>query len=147
MIPDLDQQRDNEDIMQDNEEAKQYKDATQELKRVLYTRMSEIHSTLPTHTDIDKSQLEQILFQHFYNRNYEDFKNKFREEDKDTQNENYTLLQYATLHSLGEIAQLLLASGVDPNACTEFEKRSPLLIASMNNDHDIMKLLLSSATH
>ena len=34
VIADLDQQRDNEDIMQDNEEAKQHKDATQELKRV-----------------------------------------------------------------------------------------------------------------
>ena len=147
VIADLDQQRDNEDIMQDYEEAKQYEYAMQELKSVLYTRMSEIHSTLPRQTNIDKSQSGQILFQHLYDRNYEDFKNKFREEYKDIDDGNYTLLQYATLHSLEDVVKLLLESGANPNATTKFQKRSPILIACMNNDHEIMKLLLSSATH
>jgi len=61
VIADLNQQRDNEDIMQDNKEAKQYKDATQELKHVLYTRMSEIHSTLPRHRNTDKSESGQTV--------------------------------------------------------------------------------------
>lgn len=147
VIADLDQQRDNEDIMQDNEEAKQYKDAMQELKRVLHTRMSEILITDPGHKNIDKSQSGQILFQHLYEGNYKDFKNKFREAYKDTDHENYTLLQYATLHSLKDVVQLLLEHGADPNATTKFEKRAPILRACMNNDHQIMKLLLSSATH
>ena len=109
--------------------------------------MSEIQSTLPRRTNIDKSQSGQILFQHLYERNYEDFKNKFREEYKDIDDGSYTLLQYATLHSLEDVVKLLLESGADPSATTKFEKRSPVLIACMNNDCEIMKLLLSSATH
>jgi ankyrin repeat protein len=147
VIADLHQQRDTEDTMQDNEEAKQYKDAMQELKRVLHTRMSEILITDPGHKNIDKSQSGQILFQHLYEGNYKDFKNNFREENKDTENENYTLLQYATLHSLEDVVQLLLEHGADPNATTKFEKRAPILIACMNNNHEIMKLLLTSATN
>jgi len=109
--------------------------------------MSEILITDPGHKNIDKSQSGQILFQHLYEGNYKDFKNKFREAYKDTDHENYTLLQYATLHSLKDVVQLLLEHGADPNATTKFEKRAPILRACMNNDHQIMKLLLSSATH
>jgi len=45
-----------------------------------------------------------------------------------------------------KFVQLLLEKGADPNATTKFEKHSPILIACMNNDHEIMKLLLSSHT-
>jgi len=109
--------------------------------------MSEIHSTLSRHMHIDKAQSGQTLFQHFYDRNYEDFKNKFRLAYKDTTDGNYTLLQYATLHRLEDVVRLLLESGADPNATTNFQKHSPILIACINNDHEIMNLLLSSATN
>ena len=45
-----------------------------------------------------------------------------------------------------DVVRLLLESGADSNATTKSEKRSPILIASMNNNHEIMNLLLSSAT-
>jgi ankyrin repeat protein len=48
---------------------------------------------------------------------------------------------------LEDVVRLLLESGADPNATAEFEKRSPILIACMNNDHEIVKLLLSSVTN
>jgi ankyrin repeat protein len=48
---------------------------------------------------------------------------------------------------LEDIVQLLLESGAEPNTTTKFGKRSPILIACMNNDHKIMKLLLSSTTN
>ena len=109
--------------------------------------MSEIHSTLSRHMHIDKAQSGQTLFQHFYDRNYEDFKNKFILAYKDTTDGNYTLLQYATLHRLEDVVRLLLESGADPNATTNFQKHSPILIACINNNHEIMNLLLSSATN
>jgi hypothetical protein len=46
---------------------------------------------------------------------------------------------------LRDFVKLLLESGADPNATTECEKRSPILIACMNKDYEIMKQLLSSA--
>jgi len=137
VIADLDHQRDNEDKMHDYEEAKQYEDAMKELKHILYKRMSEIQSTLPRHMHIEKSQSRQTLFQHLYERYYEDFKKKFREAYKDTDDGNYTLLQYATLHRLEEIVQLLLENSADPNATTKFEKCSPILRACMKNYHEI----------
>ena len=142
-----DQQTRNGDTMQGDEGAKHYWNAMQELKRILHKRTSEIRLTQLKNTNKQISELEQTLFQHLYERNYEDFKKKFSRECKDTTDGYYTLLQYATLHRLEEIAQMLLDHGADPNATTEREKRSPLLIACMNNDNEIMKLLLSSATH
>ena len=45
-----------------------------------------------------------------------------------------------------DVVRLLLEIGADPNATTEREKRSPILLACLNNDHGTMKLLLSSST-
>ena len=140
-----DQQTHNEKTMQDDEGAKHYRNAVEELKRILSTRTLEIRSTVSRNTNKEREELEQTLFQHLYERKYEDFKNKFSGECKDTSDGYYTLLQYATLHRLKDIVQLLVESGADPNATTELEKRSPILIACMQNDYEIMKLLLSSA--
>jgi len=142
-----DQQTRNEKTMQDDEGAKHDRNAVQELKRILSTRTLEIRSMLSRHTNKERSELEQTLFQHLYERKYEHFKNKFSRECIDITDGHYTFLQYATLHRLQDIVQLLLESGADPNATTKFEKRSPILIACVNNDHEIMKLLLSSATN
>ena len=142
-----DQQTLNEKTMQDDEGAKHYKKAMQELKHILSTRKSEIQRTLPRYTNKERSDLEQTLFQHLYDRKYEDFKNKFSGECRDTTDGYYTLLQYATLHRLKDFVKLLMESGADPNATTKLEKRSPILIACMKNDHEIMKLLLNSATN
>jgi ankyrin repeat protein len=149
--------QDIEETTQNNEEAKQYKEAMQRLKRVLERQIPEIRNAarkkrphsgdmLSTNKIDYRSELEQTLFQHLYDRNCEDFKNKFSEEYKDATDENYTLLQYATLHSLEDAVRLLLESHANPNATTEFEKRSPILIACMGQDHEIMKLLLGSVT-
>jgi len=157
LIAELDQQTDNEETTQDDE-AKQCKDAIQALKLILITRTSEIlkasgktcrdfEATSPKYINENRLNLEQTLFQNLYDRKCEDFKNKFNEAYKDIDDGNYTLLQYSTLHRLEDIVQLLLESGAQPNATTKFEKRSPILIASMNNDREIMKLLLSSATN
>jgi len=142
-----DQQTRNEKTMQDDERPKHYKNAMQELKSILNTRTSEMKSTLSRQTNKERSELEQTLFQHLYERKYEDFKKKFSRECKNTADGYCTLLQYATLHRLKDIVQLLVENGADPNATTELEKRSPILIACMNNDHEIMKLFLSSATN
>jgi len=158
VIAEQDQQTDNEEIMQDDEEAKQCKDAIKALKFILSTHKSEVReaadkkcrdseATSSTYINELRSNLEETLFQNLYDRKCEDFKNKFTEAYKDIHDGNYTLLQYATLHSLEDVVRLLLESGADPNATTKFEKRSPILIACMNNDHEIMKLLLSSATN
>jgi len=147
VIDELDQQTDNEEIMQDDEEAKQNKDAIQSLNLILSIYKSEIHSTLLTHTNKDKPHLGNALFQYLYERKYDDFKDNFSGDCKDTTDGYCTILQYATLHRLEDIVQLLLESGANPNAITELEKRPPILIACINYDHQIMKLLLSSATH
>jgi ankyrin repeat protein len=138
-IAELDHHTDNEEIMEDDEEAKKYKFAMKELKLIL--------SKPSRHKNIYINQSVQTLFEHLYDRKSEDFKNNFTEAYKDNDDGNYTFLQYATIHSFKDVVQLLLESGADPNATTKFEKRSPILIACMNNDHEIMKLLLSSATN
>jgi hypothetical protein len=127
VIDELDQYTDNEERMEDDEEEKKYRDAMQELKLIL--------STHSRHKNIPISQLGQTQFQHLHERKYEDFRKNFTKAYKDTDDGNYTLLQYTTLHSIKDVVQLLLESGADPNATTEFEKRSPILIACMNKDH------------
>ena len=139
LIAELDQHIDNEEIMEDDEEAKKDKDAIDELKSILSDRSK--------HSEIPISQLGQALFQHLYDRKYEDFKSKFTEDCKDTDDGYYTLLQYATRYRLEDIVQLLLKSGANPNATTELEKRTPFLIACKKNYHKIIKLFFSSATN
>ena len=135
------------DKQTDIEEEKRHKNAMQELQLILHSRTSEIPGTSSTHANQYNSRLGQELFKHLYDRNYEDFWNNFSEECKDTTDGYYTLLQYATLHRLGDVVQLLLERGADPNATTEREARSPILLASTKKYHEIMKLLLSSATN
>ena len=144
MIAEL--ERDNEEIVQDDEETKQYKDAIQALNLIFSARKSEIRSKLSKDTNKDTSQSGQALFQYLYERNSKDFKLRFTKAYKDFDDGNYTLLQFATLHSLEDVVRLLLESGADTNATAKIEKRSPILIASINNKHEIMKLFLSSAT-
>ena len=147
MTAELDKQTDNEVTMQEDEEEKRHKNAMQKLQRILHIRISEIRGRSSTHANQYNSSLGQELFKHLYDRNYEDFWNNFSEECKDTTDGQHTLLQYATLHRLRDVVQLLLERGADPNATTERETRSPILLASMNKDHEIMNLLLSSATN
>ena len=66
VIAEIDQHTDNEEITQDDEETKQYKNAIQALKLIFSTCKSEIHSTLSKDTNTDKSQFGQTLFQHLY---------------------------------------------------------------------------------
>ncbi|GFG34517.1 hypothetical protein Cfor_06444 [Coptotermes formosanus] len=157
LIAEHDQQTDNEDIAQDNEEGKQYKEDIKLLKSILSRRKSEIRKaickkypdlgTTPSkHTNEQRSQLAQTLFQHLYDRKCEDFKKEFSKDCRDIDDGNYTILQYATLHSLVDIVRLLLENGANPNVTTEFEKRPPIIIACIRNDHEIMKLLLGPLT-
>ena len=98
-----DQQKRNEKTMQDDEGAKHYRNAMQQSKLILSKRTLEIRSTQLRYTNKERSELEQTVLQHLYERKYEDFKNKFTETYKDIDDGNYTILQYATLHSLEDV--------------------------------------------
>ena len=55
----------------------------------------------------------------------------------------FTALHYAVRDGFADVASLLLDAGMDPNARTEGDRSSPMLVAVINGQYDLAMLLLS----
>ncbi|KAJ9586478.1 hypothetical protein L9F63_019878 [Diploptera punctata] len=85
--------------------------------------------------DISHDDLSTNLFQLLYNNKSQEFVNMLKNTEDikeiiDVDDGNYTLLQYAA------------RQGANPAKTTDYEKRPPLIIASVRKNHEVLRILL-----
>lgn len=119
---------------------------------IITEKFSEIKTLLPQKSIVENHEcaLKETLFQHLYRWESQEFigilkrnVNKYATlAVKEFNDGCYTCLQYASNYGLHDVVKVLLEYEADPNATTEYDKRPPVVLACLRQNHDILKYFL-----
>jgi len=132
-------------------------DSYQELEqKTIYDIITEKFSDvkgLPPQTSVGENHensLKETLFHHLYRRESQKFIEIFKKNVnkyttlivQEIDDGHYTCLQYASYYGLFDVVQVLLDYEADPNATTKYDKRPPVVLASLRRNQDILNSFL-----
>ncbi|KAJ9598299.1 hypothetical protein L9F63_010977, partial [Diploptera punctata] len=126
-------------------------------RKIIMEKFSDIKKLLPQKSikEDHENVLKETLFQYLYKRKTEEFIETFKNNIKkdimnslqEADNGSFTLLQYACNYDLLEVVQVLLEYEANPNATTDYERRPPIVLASIKQNLDIIKCFLELPTN